>query len=57
MGHLLEQMSVEVNKEDLVVLGEATSAVYCRAAKLMAVGIAALVREVNSELLLFQIVT
>ncbi|XP_065883369.1 hexokinase-2-like isoform X2 [Dysidea avara] len=49
VGHLLEQMSVEVNKEDLVVLGEATSAVYCRAAKLMAVGIAALVREAKLQ--------
>jgi len=36
-----------VTEEDLDVIGETASAVYCRAAKLIAIGIVALVREVN----------
>ena len=47
MEYLLTKLSVEVTEEDLDVIGKAASAVYCRAAKLIAIGIAALVREVN----------
>jgi len=47
--NLLAQLSIEVTEEDVSIIGEVTSAVYCRAAKLIAVGIAALVREVSSS--------
>ena len=43
---LLDQLSAQATAEDLVVLGKVTSLVYQRAAKFVAVGIAAIVREV-----------
>lgn len=43
---LLDQLSAQVTTEDLAILGKVTSIVYQRAAKFVAVGIAAILREV-----------
>lgn len=46
---LLDQLSVPVNAKDLATLSKVTSIVYQRAAKFVAVGIAAVLREIKEE--------
>ena len=45
---LMDQLSLEVTTEDLVMVAKVTSLVYQRAANFIAVGIAAILREVIS---------
>ena len=49
---MLDQLALQVTAEDLAMLGKVTSVVYQRAARFIAVGIAAILKEVIHNILI-----